>query len=94
MKYRPIGIAPLRNYGWELSRYLRAPSRQVERFGKKIKRHEWYLLRRTDALLHGGRGQSKRADSQLGARRVARWNSRSVRGVSYAVTSAIATNHL
>jgi len=35
MTYRPIGIVLLRNYGWELSNHLRAPSRQVERFGKK-----------------------------------------------------------
>lgn len=35
MKYRPIGIAPLRNYGWELSEHLRAPSRQVGAAWKK-----------------------------------------------------------
>jgi len=36
MKYRSIGIAPLRNYGWELSKHSRAPSRQVA----LEKRHE------------------------------------------------------
>lgn len=37
MTYRPIGIAPLRNYGWELSNHLCAPSRQVKRPRKKKK---------------------------------------------------------
>lgn len=38
MTYRPIGIAPLRNYGWEFierAHCSRAPSRQVERREEK-----------------------------------------------------------
>lgn len=89
MTYRPIGIAPLRNYGWELSNHLRAPSRQVGRPGKKGT--EGYLLWRTSALLYGERRQSK-SRFTLVQRESPR--APSIRRSELRDTSAIATNHL
>lgn len=79
MTYRPIGIAPLRNYDWELSNHLCAPSRQVKRPRKK--RHERYFLWRTRIL---------RAEAIKESRFSLQFKERSpracsIRGVNYAI---------
>lgn len=97
MTYRPIGITPLRNYGWELSSppLARAPSRQFER--------RWKKAREVDTS-YGARArfytadpeQSKRADSP------GWWCARGESPRAHfapatgelRATSAIATNHL
>jgi len=90
MTYRPIDIALLRNYSWELSNHLRAPSRQVERLGEKGT--EGYLLRRAGVFLYGKREAIKESRFTLVQGKSPR--ARSIRRSELRDTSAIATNHL
>lgn len=85
MTYRPIGIIPLRNYGWKLSNHLRAPSsRQVERPGKKRKTHERYTTYGEWARFCTADGSNQREPILPGATRIAA-GTRSIRRVNYAV---------
>lgn len=67
MTYRPIGIIPLRNYGWELSNYLRAPSRRTA-WKNKARKGTSYGERTCFYTANGG---NQRKPIHPGVRRIA-----------------------